>query len=157
MAELYSTLSIIFYIVAILFFIAAVLIFIALKIPRVFSDLTGRTARKNINRTRATNEKSGKKFYGPSDTNKSRGKVTDTMPQTKKEDLPGTGIIEENKAKNVNSESTMLLEDNSTTLLDENGTSELNETNQQIPNNAPKVDLEIIDEVMFVHTDEVIS
>lgn len=156
MAELLSTLSIVFYVVAILFFVAAVAIFIGMKIPRVFSDFTGRTAKKTIKKARITNEKSGKKFYGSSDTNKERGKLTETISHKRKDEMPGTGLISENKAKNVYSESTVLLKDDSTTLLNENGTSPLEEVNVPKPENTSKVDLKLIEEVMFVHSEEVI-
>ena len=45
------------------FFVIAVLLFFTLRIPKVISDLTGRTARKAIENIRIQNEQSGDKAY----------------------------------------------------------------------------------------------
>lgn len=42
-----------------IFFVIAVILFFTLNIPKVISDLTGRTARKAIENIRMQNEQSG--------------------------------------------------------------------------------------------------
>jgi hypothetical protein len=62
------------------FFIISVLLFIRFKIIGIIGDLTGITARKQIERIRSENEKAGvNKGYRPSPLNKSRGKLTESV------------------------------------------------------------------------------
>ena len=83
-----------------IFFVIAVVLFFTLKIPKVISDLTGRTARKAIENIRMQNEQSGNKTYQSSPVNLERGKLTDKISQSgrllQREATPfGTGVITE--------------------------------------------------------------
>ncbi len=83
-----------------IFFVIAVILFFALKIPKVISDLTGRTARKAIENIRMQNEQSGDKTYQSSVVNLERGKLTDKISQSgrlmPRDATPfGTGVITE--------------------------------------------------------------
>lgn len=154
MAETFSTLSVYAYVVAAVFLVLAVLLFVLLKIPKVFSDYTGRSAKKSINKLRASNESTDNKSYKPSAVNKKRGKITESVQldsekgkKTKDKDLPGTGLIKENMAPEYHEEETALLEQR-----DEN-TAELKEVKVE---RKTQVELKMIDEALFVHTDEVI-
>lgn len=60
-------------------FIVTVLLFFLLRIPRIISDISGRTARKGIQKIRERNELSGDKAYKSSPVNRQRGKVTDRI------------------------------------------------------------------------------
>lgn len=62
MSELISIFSIIFYILAAIFMIIAIVLFVTLKIPAVWGELSGHTARKSIALTRKENEKRTAKF-----------------------------------------------------------------------------------------------
>lgn len=82
------------------FFVIAVILFFTLKIPKVISDLTGRTARKAIENIRMQNEQSGDKTYQSSAVNLERGKLTDKISQSgrlmPRDATPfGTGVITE--------------------------------------------------------------
>ena len=77
--ELLQKLSLISYIGAAALFILAVLLFFALKIPKLISDVSGRSAKKAIEQLRQQNENSGDKKYQPSAVNAARGKVTDKI------------------------------------------------------------------------------
>lgn len=84
----------------ILFFIVAAILFFVLRIPRVISDLSGRTARKAIESIRTQNEKSGDKSYQSSAVNLERGKLTDKISRSgrlipRNETPFGTGVITE--------------------------------------------------------------
>lgn len=73
------------------FFVIAVLLFFTLRIPKVISDLTGRTARKAIENIRMQNEQSGDKAYQTSAVNLERGKITDKIsPSGRLETKAGT-------------------------------------------------------------------
>lgn len=175
MAETLSTLSIISFAVAGVCFAIAVFFFFFFKIPTVIGDLSGKTARKSIAKMRAANEKTGNKSYKESKTNLNRGKVTDTMHNFGKTSKkvsanngtnPETGLLNENKAvKNV-SEETALLDDEATGFLDDettgllvdaDATAPLDNQVQSVSKRTGGKKLVMIDEVMLVHTDEVIE
>lgn len=163
MAETLSTLSIISFIVAGVSLVLAILLFIYFRIPTVIGDLSGRNAKKSIARMRSSNEKSGNKSFRASETNAARGKLTSTMTsignqQKKTKDdaiapvegqMPETGLLAENKADLVG-ESTVLLEDTEETML-------LAETPKEPAKRVGGVKLTLLDEVTFIHTDEVIE
>ena len=154
MAETLSMLSIISFIVAGVALAVAIFLWIFFKIPRVIGDLSGRNARKSIARVRASNEKSGDKSYRPSAANAARGKLTSTMPQTQPEqateeikpvgDMPETGLLAENRAKGTEESGTELL------------------AKEEHPNGVKQhvvrgKKLQMIEEVILIHTDEVIE
>ncbi len=174
MAQTLQTLSIISFAVAGVCFVLAVFFWFFFKIPTVIGDLSGRTARKSIAKMRAANEKTGAKSYKESKTNAERGKLTGTMPDSgklkKKKDIPDdgkpeTGLLSENKADGLESEATGVLDEatgileSETTglLIDENATAPLDTPAHKHPARAAGKKLEMIEEVMFIHTDEVIE
>lgn len=152
MAETLSTLSFVCYISAAILLIVGIVLFVVLRIPKTFSDYTGRSARKRIMKIRNTNEQTGNKSYRPSKVNKERGKITDNMPEKsknrKKQEMPETGLISENKARRYESEATGLLEES---------TAELNEPELAQPARPSKVKLKLLNEVIYIYTQEVIS
>lgn len=152
MAETLSNLSLACYIAAAILLVVGIVLFVILRIPKTFSDYTGRSARKKIMKLRDNNEKTGNKSYRPSQVNKERGKITENIPskpsKKKKEDMPGTGIIAENKAHSYEAEATGLLDES---------TAELNEPELAQPPRPSKIKLKLINEVVFIHTQEVIS
>ena len=82
-AEILSLVSLICFILAGICLALALLFWFLFKIPTVIGDLSGRTARKSIAQRRQANERSGNKSYRPSATNAARGKLTETMEQSK--------------------------------------------------------------------------
>lgn len=168
MAETLSTLSIISFVVAGISLVLAVFFWFFFKIPTVIGDLSGRTARKSIARMRAANEKTGNKSYKESKTNAARGKLTDTIKDSgklkknavKDDDRPETGLLTENKADEVSSEATGLLndEDEATGLLvNEDVTAPLDSPIQKTEKRKGGKKLKMLDEVIIIHTDEVIE
>lgn len=182
MAETFNLISIISFIIALIFTILAVVLWFAFKIPSVIGDLSGRTAKKSIESLRKYNNKSASNLYKPSSTNNSRVKLTDTMEQDKKEldsneTHHETGLLHDNKAEQYESEETgiliddeatgLLLNDNATELLiDEEETGLLTDDNikETFEEDKKEEDLRkkrdskliMIDETIFIHTDEVI-
>jgi len=187
MAGTLQTLSIISFAIAGVCLALAVFFWFFFKIPTVIGDLSGRNARKSIARMRATNEKTGVKSYKESKVNVERGKLTGTMPDSgklkkkeKENENLETGLLDENKENRFDSEATGLLDETTakldsqeTGLLDEatgklnseetgllveeNETALLNNVaNRQIVYPGGKK-LEMIEEVMLIHTNEVIG
>lgn len=173
MAETLSTLSIISFAIAGVCLVLAAFFWFFFKIPIVIGDLTGRTARKSIAKMRATNERNGVKGYKESKTNAARGKVTGTISDTEKQkknrsadQRPETGLLAENQEKRFVSEETGMLVDESTELLDSGPTELLidEEATALLDNPVPKQErriggkeLMMIDEVMLIHTDEILA
>lgn len=170
-AEILSLVSLISYIIAGISLVLAVFFWFAFKIPSVIGDLSGRTARKSIARMRASNERSGGKGYQPSATNASRGKLTDTMQHSRKHkdepkkaqpvdesQMPETGLLSSNKADLPGADQTDLLEDSQATglLVDADATAPLHDEPAQRVKHIGGKKLTMLDEVILIHTDEVI-
>lgn len=170
MAETLSMLSTISYVISGISFAVAVFLWFKFKIPAVYGDLSGRTARKSIAQMRANNEKSGAKGFRPSAVNAERGKVTSAMtepgkpqPKQKKQakrqaaedGRPETGLLNENLGYASQADETAMLIDDATAPLDD-------ETVPLVPFAAPRVQrrggkkLVMIEEVILVHANEVI-
>lgn len=167
MAETLSTLSIISFAVAGVSFVLAVFFWFFFKIPTVIGDLSGRTARKSIAKIRAANEKTGVKTYKESKTNAARGKLTGNIPDSAKLTnqetranpvSPETRLLAENKAGSIHSEKTDMLDSEVTELLtDAEATAALDPAAPSaVKRTGGKAALKLMEEVMLIHTDEVI-
>lgn len=77
--DILRSLSLAAYIAAGVFFLVGVALFFLLDIPRVYGDVSGKTARKAIEAIRQRNEETGNKAYKPSAVNAERGKITDKI------------------------------------------------------------------------------
>lgn len=161
MADILHTLSIVSYILAVLFVVLAIVLWFIFKIPNVIGDLSGRNAKKSIARMRQNNEKTGDKSYRASEKNLARGKLTGTMEGMGKVENPPnieeTGLLNENLAREHDEQATGLLLDDVTGLLDESGETAALEETVDVADRAPStVVIQKIEEVMLIHTEEVI-
>ncbi len=77
-----NSLSVVFFVIAAVFLVTGVVLFFVLDIINVYGDLSGRTARKAIERMRKENEESGNKAYKPSPVNEKRGRLTDKISES---------------------------------------------------------------------------
>lgn len=193
MAEKLLTASVILLVLSAVFLFLAIFFFLLFNIPSVIGDLSGRTAKRSILKLRAENEKSSNKFYGSSEQNKVRGKLTDSMEafdknktsskaekrkaskNGKKKDLvfatmddrPETGLLNENRREDaVSSQATTSLNPDDATdeLLpkaeDASLTTDLLAASPAVRKAAKRtggVKLSLLDEIILIHTDEVIS
>lgn len=161
MAEILSTVSLVSYLAGAVFGAAAIVFWFLFKIPSIIGDLSGRNARKSIQKMRANNEKSGNKSYRPNSFNIKRGKLTEKMEE-RKGGKPGqpyeTGILKENRAESHRREETALLvEEEGTRPLEEGTATELlAENERKIERKNPSVNIQMIEEVILLHTEEVI-
>lgn len=166
MAEILSTVSLISFIVSGVCFAAAVFCWFKFKIPQVIGDLSGRTAKKSIERMRADNEKSGNRYLRPGKVNEKRGKLTERAPLaegfkvSKKKGamqsaVEETGLLEADMARGTREEETDL-------LTEKQGTDNLEEetvllvNNEVIPSRQGGKQLTLLEEIILVYTDEVI-
>ena len=147
------------------FLVLSVVLFFLLHIPKVISDLTGRTERKGIEAIRRQNEKSGDKSYQSSQVNLERGKLTDKISRSgrliPREGTPfGTGMITEKistqrlSVEEISDETAVLTVSQETTVLDAGvGETTLLSAEEQALSQSFAVEYEIT----FVHTTEVIE
>lgn len=80
--ELLQTLSLVSYITAGILLLIGIALFFLLDVPRLYGDISGRTAKKAIEAIRQQNETTGNKAYKPSAVNAERGKLTDKITQS---------------------------------------------------------------------------
>ena len=154
------------------FFAIAVILFFALKIPKVISDLTGRTAKKAIENIRMQNEQSGDKSYQSSAVNLERGKLTDKISpsgrlMTRGATPFGTGAITEKistmELEQPAGETEVLSPSEETTVLGNSaGETEVlapaaGETEVLAPMDQPVQAFTVEYEITFIHTNEVIA
>lgn len=166
MAELLSTLSIISFIAAGVCFAFSVFFWIFFRIPTIIGDLSGRTAKKSIEKMRTANEKSGTKSYKESRINAERGKITDSMKRSKNligiqnnfNERPDTGLLNENYAgQNLKEAKDILNSDTTGLLVDKEETDSLNNLKADITIKLnEKTKMQILDEIILIHTEEVI-
>lgn len=71
--------ALICFIISGLFFVLSVVLFFVLDMVKVIGDLTGHTAKREIENIRSQNQKTGNKAYKPSVVNSKRGKLTDRI------------------------------------------------------------------------------
>ncbi len=147
------------------FIVISIVLFFTLRIPKVISDLTGRTARKAIENIRMQNEQSGDKSYQSSAVNLERGKLTDKISQSgrlvPRDATPfGTGVITEKIStqqlpiEEPVGETAVLTASEETSVLDTGiGETALLSPSEQMPVQEFVVEYEIT----FIHTTEVIA
>jgi len=140
-----------------LLLIIAVTLFFTMHIPKVISDVTGRTARKAIENIRKNNEASGEKSYQTSAVNSERGKLTDKISPSGRlipnQNRPhGTEFFTEKISTQPlgPDETTVLAAGNETTVLNDEG-------GQTTLLDAPQQAFSIEYEITFTHSDEVIE
>lgn len=75
----YSTVTLVCFIFAGVFFIVSVVLFFVLDMVKVIGDLTGHTAKREIENIRSQNQRTGTKVYKSSKVNEERGKLTDKI------------------------------------------------------------------------------
>lgn len=161
MADILHTLSIVSFILAVLFVVLAIALWFVFKIPNVIGDLSGRNARKSIARMRQNNERTGDKSYKASEENLARGKLTGTMEgmgKTEPNSIEETGLLNENLVHSYEAQDTgLLVDENATGLLDESAETASLDDSDSVPNRIPStVIIQLIEEVMLIHTEEVI-
>lgn len=90
--EFLQTLSLAAYIAAGVLFLVAVALFFLLDVPKLYGDVSGRTAKKAIEAIRQQNESTGNKAYKPSAVNAARGKLTDKITPSGRLESQTTGL-----------------------------------------------------------------
>lgn len=168
MASIFKTVSIVLFVLAVLCLTIGIITFVVFKIPNVIGDLSGRNARKSIEQMRKTNEKGGKKSHRPHPVASDRGARTEQIKESKK--FSNNSVQKQSvKPKPIVSDGsgvTDVLEDINATVnlnYDQNGTEILNEGTQVLSNeviqsalNETTVNFKMIQNIILIHTDEVI-
>ena len=149
-AEILSTISTISYVISALCLVLSVFFWFKYKIPSVYGDLSGRTARKSIAQMRENNEKSGNKFYKPSSTNKERGKVTEAIEKIQKETNKNE---QQDSSETTPLDDTSPLDDLATTKLSSDETTELQTLETEQLNAEETTELSVNEETAILGND----
>lgn len=185
-AELYQNISIVAFVLAAIFFIVAVILFFVFDIPAVLGELSGKTAAKQVAEIRAANKNVVAKRRTVSASTATTQKATGKLTQNKTNQLAKanqtnkideTELLVENtggdnyETELLSSETELLqpeteLLTNETTLLSPETTLLSPETTLLSPETtllslettllSPEVDFVMIQDVVVVHTREVI-
>ncbi len=142
----------------------SIVLFFTLRIPKVISDLTGRTARKAIEDIRLHNERTGDKSYQSSAVNLERGRLTDKISKSGRivlgEATPfGTGIVTEKISTQQLTqfesagETAVLTTAGETSVLDV----DVGATAMLTPEQETTQEFAVEYELVFIHTNEVIA
>lgn len=142
MAETLTLVSVIVFVISGLSFALAIFFWFFFKIPSVIGDLTGKTARKNIAKIRAENEKKSSKapkdnrlnfVKRKSDTGSLAKNTTSSLTTQISDTIPETGLLETNKDSCLSAENTALLFENQE-KVDNDETAVLVESNVYLSN-----------------------
>lgn len=142
MAETLTLVSVIVFVISGLSFALAIFFWFFFKIPSVIGDLTGKTARKNIAKIRAENEKKSSKapkdnrlnfVKRKSDTGSLAKNTTSSLTTEISDTIPETGLLETNKDSCLSAENTALLFENQE-KVDNDETAVLVESNVYLSN-----------------------
>lgn len=180
MAEQLFTISTVAFVLAVFFLLIAIILWFRLGILGIINDLTGRTAKKSIELMRENNTKNGKKVFR---MNMVSGRstqlsektaemvtpqavdITEKLGQPKAElrsDKGETVLLDKNlDVVGVNSntstgETVLLNVIDDTELLVSDDTAVLAEGESETVSEWEQMQFRMIDEVILIHTDEVI-
>lgn len=159
MADLIEKLSIIAFVAAGCCLLLTILIWFRFRILSVINDLSGKTAKRAIAQIRENNLRTGNKAYHPGIVNLNRGPLTTPMPEVSS--TPTEKLPDDQVGKPV-PETILYQEAGKTQILlaseAERGTTVLNQDVNNIADTSerPKVELTILEQVVMIHTNEVI-
>lgn len=159
MADLIEKLSIIAFVAAGCCLLLTILIWFRFQILSVINDLSGKTAKRAIAQIRENNLRTGNKAYHPGIVNLNRGPLTTPMPEVSA--TPTEKLPDDQVGKPV-PETILYQEAGKTQILlaseAERGTTVLNQDVNNIADTSerPKVELTILEQVVMIHTNEVI-
>lgn len=159
MADLIEKLSIIAFVAAGCCLLLTILIWFRFRILSVINDLSGKTAKRAIAQIRENNLRTGNKAYHPGIVNLNRGPLTTPMPEVSA--TPTEKLPDDQVGKPV-PETILYQEAGKTQILlaseAERGTTVLNQDVNNIADTSErlKVELTILEQVVMIHTNEVI-
>ena len=159
MADLIEKLSIIAFVAAGCCLLLTILIWFRFRILSVINDLSGKTAKRAIAQIRENNLRTGNKAYHPGIVNLNRGPLTTPMPEVSA--TPTEKLPDDQVGKPV-PETILYQEAGKTQILlaseAERGTTVLNQDVNNIADTSerPKVELTILEQVVMIHTNELI-
>jgi hypothetical protein len=158
MADILHTLSIISIVLGVILIVIAVVLWFVLNIPQVFNDLSGRAAKKSIVQMRQLNEGTSNKSSYVSKHMLTKGNVTGTMEGIGQPvAIEETSLLNENLVKGYEEEATGLLLEEPVGQSKHFGETDTMDENIGVVNRKPSsIIIQLIDEVMLIHTEEAI-
>ncbi len=177
LAPIYNILSIVAFIIAGISLAAAIFMWFKFGILKIIGDLSGRTAKKTIEQKRSENEKKGRDAHystniekegrAPDNADKKSSKTKKDGKNSNKaknksfdkhtkllENLDATTKIDEEKATELLSDGTIMLDDVGTTAMGD-GTVVLKHQKSKV-DEKNMIEFRVIQELIFLATDETI-
>lgn len=156
MADTFNMVSIVSFVLTGIFLIVSILLFFVLKIPLVLNYLSGKNV-KSIKTTRQNknNTKGQSSQYSNTNEMKRNGQNQGDLDD---DDFDGkTGILTDNTEFEYEQEKTGILGEQTDILLDNDATTQLKGEQYKKPQRDSSIVFEYIDDVMLIHTKEVIT
>lgn len=159
-ADILSMVSVISYILAGVFLVLAVIFWFVYKIPKVVGDLSGRTARRSIEKMRQKNAAASASQPVVSHPQAAAPKAQTPQPQKKTvgpvvSEPQETGLMAENRAMETPVGQTALLRDDGTELLmDPEGTAPLTAYAPARARRTGGKKMTMLDDIILIHTNE---
>lgn len=156
MADIFNIISIISFILTGIFLIVSIILFFALKISLVLSYLSGRNIKQSIKKEKQNNKNTKEQLYEYNNdkeinTNyKQENLSNDDISDAK------TGILNENYKFKNEQRKTERLGEQIDILLSNDDTLPLKSTHYMKPQGAGGIVFEYIDDIMLIHTEEMI-
>ncbi len=150
MALVYNIASIVAFSLSVIFLIIAIILWFRFDILKVIGDLSGRTARKSIEKMRASNESGSRKTLTPATVAKQKSSPTEIVKAPPPAPEPPKPAAADVNATEVLSYSS----GGDTMFLDERET-EANAKQQQVY--AEKEDFQMLVDIVIVHTGEIVQ
>ena len=170
--EIFELVSTISYVLTSVFFVLTVFFALRFKIWAVIGDLTGRTARKSIERMRKANELQRNKDSRTDSLNGGSGKAAENMQDKRdrrldsegyggnlvhrNELMPETGLLSDSRAISDTGhlQNGVIIEEGTGLLQSQDDAPPIMTTRLQ---NRRKMELTMINDIILIHTDEVIA
>jgi len=156
MADMLNTASIVSFMLTGVFLIIAITLFFVFKIPFVLNYLSGMNKKHSVGKLRKNNKTIGKNSYGTNNINK----TGNNNKKEKKSDDDSldekTGILNDNYSSAYEQEKTGILREGTEVLSDNDATIQLKGEQYKKQQRTSNIVFEYIDDIMLIHTEEVI-
>lgn len=148
-AQVHNIISIIAFSLSVVFLGVAIFLWFKFGILKIIGDLSGITARKSIEKMRASNENSGKKSFRPTPVAKSRGALTTKINETPSDESTNRAAEDDNATEILSYSS------GGDTMLLDGKEAEINAKKQQ--SLKENDEFEMLVNMVIVHTREIIQ
>ncbi len=163
MAQIYQMISYAGFILTAVFLVVSLVLWLKFGIRKIIGDLSGRAAKKSIDRMRKSNEESWKKSYRPMPVAMQRGTITNEMDgeitvrdvesaaESRKDSETGTAPMTD-AGSAASGRETMSMQE--PPVMPGEQTEILNGETERLTKTAPVVAFAMVQDIVLIHTEE---